>query len=288
MSYCASCAGCKIAVPPGAVRAFVNSHASAQVFHPAPRSNGHIISFAPHCVYQIDLLDQSGRNPAENEGYRYGLMVVDVYSRKLAGVLLRTKAPAETVGAFRRACTVLGGFPKTLYSDEGGEFSGAFDAFARAHDIQRVIRDQRHTNALAVVDSLIGRVRRAMAREMVESGSESWVGAFRKACDAMNRRPLDHLLGREARRCRRQPRTAVQPRTTRRANRPGDSPSQLRAQAEALREAGAFRTLLLRADSTRPGSPSGPLRCTSWLRWRTGGRLGLTGAGQAAVCSTCL
>jgi hypothetical protein len=41
----------KIAVPPGAVRAFVNSHASAQVFHPAPRSNGHIISFAPHiCV----------------------------------------------------------------------------------------------------------------------------------------------------------------------------------------------------------------------------------------------
>jgi hypothetical protein len=58
-----------------------------------------------------------------------------------------------------------------------------------------VVRDQRHLNALAVVDSMIGRVRRAMAREMVESGSESWVGAFRKAVDAMNRRPLDHLLG---------------------------------------------------------------------------------------------
>jgi hypothetical protein len=37
----------KIKVPEGAVRKLVNSHASAQVFHPAPRSNGHIILFCP-------------------------------------------------------------------------------------------------------------------------------------------------------------------------------------------------------------------------------------------------
>jgi hypothetical protein len=94
---------------------------------------------------------------------------------------------------------VLGRLPEDCpESDEGGEFSGAFDKFLSEHGIEHVVRDQRHLNALAVVDSLIGRVRRAMAREMVESGSESWVGAFRKACDAMNRRPLDHLLGRSA------------------------------------------------------------------------------------------
>jgi hypothetical protein len=121
----------KIKVPEGAVRKLVNSHASAQVFHPAPRSNGHIISFAPHSLYQIDLLDQSGRDPSHNEGYRYGLLVVDVYSRRLAGVLLRSKTPAEAQGAFRRACTVLGGLPKTIQSDEGGEFAGSFDKFLK-------------------------------------------------------------------------------------------------------------------------------------------------------------
>jgi hypothetical protein len=38
----------KVPAPPGEVRAFVNRHASAQVFSPAPRSNGHIVAFAPH------------------------------------------------------------------------------------------------------------------------------------------------------------------------------------------------------------------------------------------------
>jgi hypothetical protein len=164
------------------------------------------------------------------------------------------KAPGETAGAFRRACTVLGGFPKTLYSDEGGEFAGAFDALAREHGVQRVIRDPRHTNALAVVDSLIGRVRRAMAREMVESGSESWVGAFRKACDAMNRRPLDHLLGARPVDVEHNPelRYSLNYQAGEEAR---QLTGQLEAQEARLRQAGAFRTLLPRGRFDKTGKP---------------------------------
>ena len=124
----------KIKVSEAAVRAMVNKQTSSQVFHPGPRSNGHIVAFAPHSVYQLDILGQSGRDPKRNDGYRFGLVCVDAYSRRVAGLPLRSKAPAETLPAFRRLCTSLGGEPKTLYTDEGGEFQGSFAAFLQERE----------------------------------------------------------------------------------------------------------------------------------------------------------
>ena len=93
-----------------------------------------------------------------------------------------------------------------------------------------------------------------MARSMVEKGTESWVGAFREAQDALNRRPLDHLLG-------------ARPVDVGHNAELGYSldyqageeqkevTSQLQDQATRLEAAGAFRTLLLRGKFDKTGKP---------------------------------
>ena len=58
-----------------------------------------------------------------------------------------------------------------------------------------MIVDRRHRNGLAVVDSVISRIRRSIRAELLESGRESWVDAMVSAVDSLNRRPLDYLLG---------------------------------------------------------------------------------------------
>ena len=242
----------KIKVSEPAVRRFVNSHVSSQVLHPGPRSNGKIVAFHERSVFEADLLDQSARDPKMNEGYRYGLMVVDVYSRRVAGVLLKSKLPAETATAFQRACTVLGGFPKVLETDEGGEFH--FPKLLAEHGTVHVQRDPRHTNGLAVVDSTIGRLRRAIAREQVESGTDNWTRPFRQVQDALNRRPLAHLLG------ARPVDVAGDPVLQFGLNfQSGQDQltmtSQLHSQEDKLREAGAFRTLLPREKFQKTGKP---------------------------------
>jgi hypothetical protein len=108
---------------------------------------------------------------------------------------LKSKAPAETLQALHRAFTVLGGPPKVLETDEGGEFHGPVQGYLNEHGVTHIQETHGTQTRWPWSIPLIGRVRRAMAREMVETGSESWVAAFRKAQDAMNRRPLDHLLG---------------------------------------------------------------------------------------------
>ena len=244
----------KIRVPEPAVRRFVAGQASAQVLHAGLKSTGHIISFHPQSVYQCDLLDNSTRNPAVNQGYRFGLLVIDVYSRRVAGVLLKTKQPAEVASGFRRACLILGGFPKTLQTDDGPEYQGAFDKLLAEHGTLRIIKDQRHTNGLALVDSAIARVRRAIAQEQIESGTESWVGAFREAQAALNARPLDYLLGARPKDVEGSPvlQFALDYKS---GEQQAELTSQLRSQEDKLKELGAFRVLLLRDRFAKGAKP---------------------------------
>jgi hypothetical protein len=58
-----------------------------------------------------------------------------------------------------------------------------------------VQKDPRHKDAIAVVDAAIARIKQAVAQELVETGSESWIDALPRAIGALNTRPSVHLLG---------------------------------------------------------------------------------------------
>jgi hypothetical protein len=140
-------------------------------------------------------LDQTSRDPTKNDGFQYGLVIVDVFTRRVFAWPLRHKVPEETISALKIATRRLGGKPHSIETDVGGEFGGAFDKFLESEGVLHIVRDVRHINALGVVESAISRIRRALRAELLETGRQSWVDAMVSAVEALNRRPLDYLMG---------------------------------------------------------------------------------------------
>ena len=64
-------------------RDFVQSQSVAQVFAPAPRSEGKVTSPELNARWQADLVDYKTRSPEKNKGHRLILVVIDVFSRFL-------------------------------------------------------------------------------------------------------------------------------------------------------------------------------------------------------------
>lgn len=177
------------------IRALLAKQTPQQVFAAPYRSLGKAVAPTRNAVWQVDVLDQSSRDAKANDGYRYALVAVDVWSRRVAGVPLRTKTPNEAIRALNEASKQLGGVPRTIATDVGGEFSGAFDGYLKTARVLHLWKDPRHINGLAVVDNAIQRIRVAMGKQLVEGRGVSWVQAFRDAVKALNERPSEHLLG---------------------------------------------------------------------------------------------
>lgn len=177
------------------IRAILAKQTAQQVFTAPYRSLGRIVAPMRNSVWQIDILDQTSRDAKVNDGFRYGLVAVDVWSRRVAGVPMQTKTPNESIRAINEASKQIGGVPRMIASDVGGEFSGSFDTYLQAARVLHVRKDPRHINGLAVVDNAIQRIRVAMGKQMVEGREESWVKAFTDAVKALNERPSDHLYG---------------------------------------------------------------------------------------------
>ena len=62
---------------------FVRAQPVAQVFAPAPRSDGKVTSPELNARWQCDLIDYKAKGPEENDGNRLLLVCVDIFSRFL-------------------------------------------------------------------------------------------------------------------------------------------------------------------------------------------------------------
>ena len=76
------------------------TQAPAQVFsqEKAPRTKGHIAATAPNERFQADLIDQSAKPDGE---WKYILVVVDVFTRRVWLRAMRNKQATEAARAFK-------------------------------------------------------------------------------------------------------------------------------------------------------------------------------------------
>ena len=68
-----------------------------------------------------DLADFT-RSASENDGYRYCLVAVDVFTKMLWGVPIKNKKPKGCVRAFGEVLDIIGK-PQQIYHDSEGSFS---------------------------------------------------------------------------------------------------------------------------------------------------------------------
>jgi hypothetical protein len=116
---------------------FVRGQSTAQVFGPAPRSDGKVTSPQLNDRWQADLIDFKTRTPEKNKGFRAALLCVDVFSRFAYAEPLQCKTAGEVAEAFQRilarvstgrrvAGKKAAGRPNEVSTDSGNEFKGAF------------------------------------------------------------------------------------------------------------------------------------------------------------------
>ena len=87
---------------------------------------------------QIDLAGFT-RSASENDGYRYCLVAVDVFTKMLWCVPIKNKKPEECVRAFKEVLDQIGK-PQQMYHDNEGSFSSTeFIRLVNEHKIQQII-----------------------------------------------------------------------------------------------------------------------------------------------------
>jgi hypothetical protein len=226
------------------------------VFQPPPRSTGKVTAAQPNSVWQADLIDFSTRDVAANQGFKFILVVVDVFARFVRAEPMKEKTARATLQAFE---TVRGGGPKApvpcfLDTDTGGEFEGVFDEHLHKLGAIHIQKDPRHKDGLAVVDAAIARLKIIIGKELEETRSRCWVRVLPKAVKALNERPNDHLLGAAPVDIDTNP--VLRYALDAQAGREILFNCELgRQAAEKLRVAGAYRVMLPRSDWPRADQP---------------------------------
>ena len=96
------------------------------------------VAHEPLQEIQIDIADFTASG-ALNDGFRYLLVAVDIFTKKAHGVAIKDKQPAESVRAMKEILKVIG-VPEVLYHDNEGSWnSGDFVQLLNQHEIKQII-----------------------------------------------------------------------------------------------------------------------------------------------------
>lgn len=120
--------------------------------------------------WQADLLD-CNYYKAENDGYRYILVVVDVFSKYAWFFKLKKKEPAEVVEAFKKIFQS-GRKPWKLQTDDGNEFKGSFLTLLEREGVEKF--SSKSQFKASVVESLNRTLRNYLARLYTVTGKFNW------------------------------------------------------------------------------------------------------------------
>ena len=231
---------------------FVKAQPAAQVFAAAPKSSGKVTSPELNHTWQADLVDYTAKDPTNNNGYRFALVVIDVFSRKVFTEPIKNKDPETVLAAYKTIVKKAGTNPKELSTDNGREFKGIFDEHLEEAGTAHRLKEQ--INHLAVVDASIKTLKDIMKKDLTDNRSENWTKAMAKATTAANSNSHSALMGSTPNDVKGS--DDLQYELEKRAGL--DMQVNSKAHLERLgklQEAGAFRIVLPRSTWVRAGQP---------------------------------
>jgi len=157
--------------------------------------NKPIISKAPNKIWSIDtceLQKYADKNTEENSRnsfitqYKYLMVVVDVFSRKVWLEKLPDKSAPQTAFAFRKVCQRAGIFPSFLMSDNGTEFKGEFKEFCEEHNIKQQFSPTYTPQANALAERAIQDIRKIIRGFFTKNKNFRWIDLVQQIEDNKN------------------------------------------------------------------------------------------------------
>ena len=143
--------------------------------------------------WQVDLIDWKQMDASQNNGVRNVLLAVDVFSRSVWAVPMESKTQEATVAALRGVFATSGRKPARSTAT-GDRILVQLISLLEQQGVAHRVKRQEHTNALAVVDTVIGRLKETLRQDMVEGETQNWVKFLPRAVRAYNTNSHGHLM----------------------------------------------------------------------------------------------
>lgn len=171
---------------------FVDSQQVAQLHKKAPT-----IASTPITVdgatteYQIDLLDQSAFSRT-NKGYKWILILENIWDRKAMATAIKTKSPSDVLPALKDMIDAMGK-PVQIVSDSGNEFGGVVDRWLTSQDINHRKVDVGDHRSLGIIDSFARYVKNSLSKHMTHHQTTNWIDYLDTLINSYNKTPHSSL-----------------------------------------------------------------------------------------------
>ena len=171
---------------------FLKYQSSKQLFAPPPKYTGHVYSTHLDSRWQADVMLYSQPSEFKGEKWTAALVACDIFSRFVWAELIHS--PMQASEGFASILARAGKGPGSLTTDEDPGFkTAAFRKLLEDHHIVQEFRVGR--NDLAVVDNVIGRLKRALATHTAETGQQDWASRLHDAVSGFNESGAPALYG---------------------------------------------------------------------------------------------
>jgi hypothetical protein len=182
------------------VKHFLQGHRTYTLMRPRrvhyPRSKTIAAGLFTDC--QIDLADLKSLSRT-NKGFKYLLLAIDVLSKRIFVVPMRTKTAKDTVEAFESLINQMPQAPSRIYTDLGSEFRNELlRGFFKDHDIQKE-EAATATIKASLAERAIRNLKQRLYRYFAHNKTTNWIDVVQTIADSINRsksrthgmRPID-------------------------------------------------------------------------------------------------
>jgi hypothetical protein len=170
------------------IQAAIDKQLTHQLHKREPKNKvvAHMIAYFENETWLADLIDMSNF-ARSNNGYKWILLVIDVFTRRAYAKALKSKSAEDVLNGFEEI-VLAKGMPGGLITDNGSEFTN--------REFQRFISRVHHTTAepgyhptLGVIDSLTKTIKGKIFKRFTLDDSTNWIKPLGEILTAYNNTP---------------------------------------------------------------------------------------------------
>ena len=160
----------------------------------APKKNGHITAMSPNQIWQIDLFILQ-KFVKQNRGYRNIFCVIDVFSRKVYCVAMKTKDIEDCTYALDSIIKKSGVKPMSIMSDNDSSFKGGlFQGLLKKHEISHDMNIVGDHHALGIIDRFARTIKTVLTKLFIRTKKTNWIDSLDRIVDRYNEIPHTGIL----------------------------------------------------------------------------------------------
>ena len=157
---------------------------------------GRIVAYYPLSLIQMDIFDLA-KYYRDNQGYKYILCIIDVYSRKVWAYKMKNKDNVNVFESFQKFMTdsnLKKYTPTILMSDNDSTFiNDKFQQILNNNDIIHRPNILNDHHALGLIDSFARTLKITFTRIFLQNNSTNWINHVDEVVDNYNDMPNSAL-----------------------------------------------------------------------------------------------